>query len=188
MALVFHPMVKRETLDHGGVTYTRTGVTFAHDGIEGLTHLIPLPEWNSFQQSGSFQTGPRDDAVDFRVPIKVTCIGTGVVILRFRIRLPLDFGDFYGDALELAVARNAGTQTVEATLYHAAAADSVIDGSDVTPASPDVWEVFTLTPGDTYLRGEWVTLDLVFTCATGETAEISDMSLGYSSGRGNVIG
>lgn len=179
----------RKDVSHSGYfMFSLSGVKYGHDGIHGLDHLVPLPELHAYQTSGTWVERWRNDTVDFRVPFEVECSADGSIKLAWRFRLPLDFGDFYNDAIEIAVSKSAGSPTAAMTVYHAAAADSVISSDSITPSTGGVWEIFRLTPGDAYLRGEWVTLVIVVSAVAGESMEFSDLSIGYTSGMGNVTG
>lgn len=178
----------RHSEDYSGhFIFTLSDVEYGHDGIKNLSHLIPMPEPVIHAISGTWVFTNSRDATDWRAPKQLECSVDGQAELIWRLRLPLDFGAFFDDCLEFETSIN-GSPTVTAYLYHAATADATISALDVTPASPDVWERSALLPGDTYLRGEWVTLRLTVDAVAGERAAFSDASFGYLSGAGNVVG
>lgn len=181
----------RDALDYSGqYAFDSTAVAYGHDGIANLTEFIPLPEPVCHVNSGDFQFKRRQDLDFFRAPIGLVCEVDGEVELVYQFPLPLNFGSFYADCLEISVARTevATPPEILATLYHAAAADVAIDAADLTPATEDIWEIFALAPGDTYLRAEWLTLVIKVTAVAGEAVELSNLTLAYRSGRGNVVG
>lgn len=188
MTAKFEYHYRDDIADHGQFKFLRTGVEYGHDGIKGLKHYIPIAQGALIGQqvSGAWTFAYRRDATDQRTPFEATCVSDGTAEISLRLRLPLDFGSFPENSLELAVSKSFNVAVLSATLYKNGAADSTINGSAIEPASTEIWEVFQLTPGGTYGRGDWITLVLTVTAINGDSVEFSDISLCYKTARGNA--
>jgi hypothetical protein len=188
MALQFQYHYRDSWDDHGQYGFVRTGVEYGHDGTKNLKFYVPIPQavYQAQVLSGTFSIGFRYDGNDFRTPFKVLCDTDGAAVVLIRFRLPLDFASFPDAALELSVSRNAGSQTAGLTLAKGGVADTTIDDYDITPSTEDVWEVFGVGPASSYGRGDWLSILVNISAIAGEHVELSDLSLSYVNGRGNV--
>jgi hypothetical protein len=190
MAKTFHYMVKKAKLDHGWTEYIRTGVKYAHDGIHGLRHHVPIPSVGAYtgqNSSGSFSFAYAYDGGTSRQPLTITCTTVGVAVARIRFQLPPDYGAFPADGITIFTRRSAAITHLRATLLKAGAADGTINALSIEPASSGVWQAFPMTPGSTYFPGDWLTLEIEFSADTiGDAVEIADLTAEYVSGRGNV--
>lgn len=193
--LEFHGMVKRETLDHGFVKYTRTGVVYAHDGITGLTHYVPLPQTGFlFTQGVDTPSGAyRFDGGDGKTPLRVVgATNASEAHLYQRFQLPTDFGTWPTNPFEISVLRSGSlANAVNVSWIDATGGvDAGMSAVDIKPSSAGVWQRFNVAaPSGAYQLGGFATLKIVVAfdaLATGDHVEIADWCLRYISERGNV--
>jgi len=167
-----------------------TGAEIASNGFQGFLHYASLDEPWDFFQSGGHQYSAEWDAVSSRAIPRVSSVLGGALssYLRRRIRIPYDFGSFPANAVALIIrANDISGPTLTATLLKNGAADSGVNGVSILPALANTWTLKQLTPAETYVPGDLVTMEIAWASdEVGQYVEVGDLALAYVSGRGNV--
>jgi hypothetical protein len=183
---------RRDQVACGYWHFIDTGVEIGCNGIAGLLHYIPVSQtgWVWEQDAGGHQYSEVWDGTASRQNIRITSIlaAANASWLDMRILMPQDFGSFPANAIAFTVQVNdITTPTLNATLYNDAGIDAGISAVDILPVLPATYTLVQLTPADVYAPGDWVTLDVAFTNdAVGQYVEMMDISITYTSARGNV--
>lgn len=182
---------KSEELDSGFFRFRATDVEMGSHGFKGFLHYASLDEpWCFFQAAGGHQYSEEWDAVSSRAIPRVSSVLGGALssYLRRRIRIPYDFGRFPANAVVLVIrANDISGPTLTATLLKNGAADSGVNGVSILPALANTWTLKQLTPAETYVPGDLVTLEIAWASdAADQYVEVGDLALAYVSGRGNV--
>ena len=182
---------RHEEINNGEVVYLLTDVEYGHDGIKNLQHYVPFAqnEWFLEQTVGTpTLTFPFDSATS-RITSRITSTGvTDQGKIRKRFILPQDFGNFPTGGLVFVVKRSASAPTsFKVTLLKGGSPDSVVNAVNVQATAGLTFELKTLSPGDTYFPGDFLTLefDSLFNAAS-QFNEVVDIEILYITARGNV--
>jgi hypothetical protein len=176
----------------GMIVFLDTATSMGSDGFVNYLHYVPVSQtaWVWDQDAGGHQYSDEWDAGVSRSNLRITSIlaAANASYLDMRIQVPRDFGTFPADSISFTVRMNDITgPTLTATLFNSGGSDAGITAVDILPALINTYTVKTLTPLDVYAQGDWVTLEIEFVNdAVDQYVEISDLSIVYASGRGNV--
>lgn len=181
--------VRQDWSAAGWFGFKRTLVKYGHNGIQKLKHYVPQSQqdWAEFTSSGAHTFGYNWDSSTARVSKRITCTTVGIAIIRKRIQLPRDFGEFVANGFSIVTMRSAAITHLVVAMQKGGVTDSTINGVSISPASATVWETFTFTPGSTYSPGDWVTVIVQASLDTiGDIVDVADLSMLYVNARGNV--
>lgn len=182
--------VRREVAAKGYFEFRKTGVQYGHDGVKNLRYRLAVPQsaWTTEQTSGTHTFSYTHDGSTSRLPLTIECTGVGVAKARLRLQLPPDFGSFVSSGVTIITKRSAAITHLKLTLLKSGSADATINGSSISPSSSGVWQAFQFTPGGSYARADWVTIQVEASLDTiGDIVYIADLSLEYITARGHAL-
>lgn len=187
----FHLHSRADISEHGFFKFRRTGVQYGHDGVKNLVYELPvsLADLTLYVTSGAATMARRNDATEYRAPQEITASSTAAGRLVLRFKLPPDFQSFPTAAIQLSTERGSTTDsmTLTATLRKGATVDATINAQSIKPVGEGAWEIFSLTPGTAWNNGDWLSLVIDFDALpTGESFQVSDVSIAFVCGVGNI--